>query len=465
MAIPKPIGNQKDVLAFPSKGHFVVLGTAGSGKTTLAILRSAMLSRGENRGRTLLLTFNKALVVYLNTISDGELRNVDVRNYHTFARGYLGNKGLLGDYEIIPNDRKKLIIKKILEERKNLGVNAYQRGEDIFYEEILWLQRMGIQDLFEYENIVRVGRVDTRIIKEDRKYFFDVYLEYLKVRAEKGYKYDWEDIAFYVKEAFENDQTKRMYKHIVIDEGQDFSPVMLQSLVSALPPDGSITFFGDVAQQIYGSRLSWRTAGLLPKKVEVFKQNYRNTKAISDLALAISQSTYYQGEEDLIVPVAPRASGPLPGLVKFRDETSELKAVLNHATRSMDTQRIGILVRNREKVRLIVRELARKDVTAQTLSKDLSSWSEEPGISVGTFHSAKGLEFDSVYLPLCNDQLLPYEERVMILNNEEEAKKEDIKLLYVGVTRARRSLIITYTGDISPLIPEDMDLFQVANNE
>jgi DNA helicase IV len=29
------------VLCLPAKGHFVVLGTAGSGKTTLAILRSA----------------------------------------------------------------------------------------------------------------------------------------------------------------------------------------------------------------------------------------------------------------------------------------------------------------------------------------------------------------------------------------------------------------------------------------
>jgi superfamily I DNA/RNA helicase len=465
MAIPKPEGNQRDVLAFPNKGHFVVLGTAGSGKTTLAILRSAMLSQGENKGKTLLLTFNKALVVYLNSISEGELKDVDVRNYHNFARGYLGSRGLLGKNEIISNDYKKSLIEDIIEDHKDSGVTAYQRGVDTFYEEIQWIQRMGIVDLKTYESIVRVGRVETRIIKEDRKYFFEVYLKYLETRNKKGYKYDWEDLAFYVKKAFENDTTQRMYKHIVIDEGQDFSPIMLQSLVSALPPDGSITFFGDVAQQIYGSRLSWRSAGLQPKKVEYFKQNYRNTKEISNVALAISQSAYYQGEDDIIVPVSPRASGPLPGLFQFDDNISEIKAVINHAIKSKDTQRIGILVRNRDRVKYIVTELLKKRVVPQILSKDLNSWSNEPGISVGTYHSAKGLEFDAVYLPLCNDQYLPYEERVVILNSEDEAKKEDIKLLYVGVTRARRALIITYSGELSPLVPDNKGLFQVRDNE
>ena len=67
MSLPQPIGRQKEVLYLPAQGHFAVLGTAGSGKTTLAILRSAFLAnvRTEHGGRTLLVTFNKALVNYL----------------------------------------------------------------------------------------------------------------------------------------------------------------------------------------------------------------------------------------------------------------------------------------------------------------------------------------------------------------------------------------------------------------
>lgn len=41
--LPRPVGRQKEVLALPTAGHTVVLGTAGSGKTTLAIHRAAYL--------------------------------------------------------------------------------------------------------------------------------------------------------------------------------------------------------------------------------------------------------------------------------------------------------------------------------------------------------------------------------------------------------------------------------------
>jgi hypothetical protein len=58
MPLPKPIGRQREVLALPAEGHTVVLGTAGSGKTTLAILRAALLSDAatEHYGRTLLVS-------------------------------------------------------------------------------------------------------------------------------------------------------------------------------------------------------------------------------------------------------------------------------------------------------------------------------------------------------------------------------------------------------------------------
>src|SRR5882672_2200889 len=93
MPLPKPIGRQKEVLYLPAEGHIAVLGTAGSGKTTLAVLRAAYLSDNstEHFGATLLVTFNRALVTYLKFIAPDELRNVTVENYHKFARGYLNS--------------------------------------------------------------------------------------------------------------------------------------------------------------------------------------------------------------------------------------------------------------------------------------------------------------------------------------------------------------------------------------
>jgi DNA helicase IV len=59
------------VLYLPTKGRFVVLGMAGSGKTTLAILRSAFLAdpRTSGMGPTLLVTVNRALVYALEKLS------------------------------------------------------------------------------------------------------------------------------------------------------------------------------------------------------------------------------------------------------------------------------------------------------------------------------------------------------------------------------------------------------------
>ena len=41
-------GKQQEVLALPAKGHIVVLGTAGSGKTTIALYRACQHS-GERQ--------------------------------------------------------------------------------------------------------------------------------------------------------------------------------------------------------------------------------------------------------------------------------------------------------------------------------------------------------------------------------------------------------------------------------
>jgi DNA helicase IV len=76
--LPRPVGRQKEVLALPAAGHTVVLGTAGSGKTTLALHRAAYLANPatDHAGRTLLVTFNKCLVAYLQALG-GRLGNVE----------------------------------------------------------------------------------------------------------------------------------------------------------------------------------------------------------------------------------------------------------------------------------------------------------------------------------------------------------------------------------------------------
>ena len=111
-SLPRPVGRQREVLYLPARGHTVVLGTAGSGKTTLAILRSLHLSDPSTAhgGRTLLVTFNRCLVTYMKHLAGQVEWPVDVRNYHHFARGYLGSRNKLGRDAICqPAERLRFI--------------------------------------------------------------------------------------------------------------------------------------------------------------------------------------------------------------------------------------------------------------------------------------------------------------------------------------------------------------------
>lgn len=105
MALPKPKGIQLEVLDLKPIGHNVVLGTAGSGKTTLAIYRAIGLANYSPKDNILLITFNTTLVKYLEAIVGSELPpNIHVRNYHKFARGYLASRYLSIDYDILWKD-------------------------------------------------------------------------------------------------------------------------------------------------------------------------------------------------------------------------------------------------------------------------------------------------------------------------------------------------------------------------
>ena len=69
-----------------------------------------------------------------------------------------------------------------------------------------------------------------------------------------------------------------------------------------------------------------------------------------------------------------------------------------------------------------------------------------PGVTLSTLHSAKGLEWNHLYLIGLSDGLLP-----MSNNND---LNEERRLFYVGVTRAKQSIQITYAGKPSEFLSQ-----------
>jgi superfamily I DNA/RNA helicase len=460
MALPQPVGAQREVVALDPVGHSVVLGTAGSGKTTMAIHRAAFLANqiAEHAGMTLLVTYNRALVTYLNYLKPPELQGVEVRTYHHFARGYLNGRGLMSPNAIAtPSQRERLVAEALDAVRAGADDQALlRRPLDLFLEEIQWINQHGFDERQAYVEADRVGRAEAKLQKRQRDLMFDVYEAYVRLRAEAGKRYDWDDVATATLRSLEDDDRERYYRHVVVDEGQDFSPQMIRSLAAAIPENGSLTLFGDVAQQIYGRRLTWSDAGLNVRPAEVwrFERNYRNSPQIAALGLAIAAMPYYAGEPDMVAPTEFAADGPKPTLVRFESAADEIAWVIKQARLAAESGSVAVLLRTHQDEGLFHGAFR----GAQRIHGELATWNPGAGISYGTLHSAKGLEFDTVILPRLSAAHWP-EPQVIAAHGPEEAASADGRLLYVGVTRARQGLILSCTGELTDLMPKNNDLW------
>lgn len=461
MGLPTPQGHQRDVVYLAARGHQVILGTAGTGKTVMAIHRAAHLadSRTQNGGPTLLLTYNNSLVTYLRHLAN-QLPGVTIETYGKFARGYLAAQGRMSYNQIAGPDQRRFFIEQAV---KATAV-AYKpnpffdRATDFFLDELEWIDGNGLATAEDYLVVSRIGRM-AALQQGQRRAVWDIRKNYLAARTEGSYPYDWAGLPAVVRASLAPDTAARRYKHIVVDEAQDLSPESIRSLAEAIPPDGSLTLFADYAQQIYGQRVSWRSCGLKVTKTEVFLDNYRNSPEIARLAIAMAQMPHFTDSADLVEPRAPqRAAGAKPTLVGYPSPAAEATAVAANAAAFGKLARVGVLARTRAEARLAVRGIA----GARMLHDNMQRWETDAGVYAGTYHSAKGLEFDVVFLPFCGANRCPDSDAVAAFGYDEAASRES-RLLYVGVTRARDELIITHTGEPTPLLPPaDSGLYQLT---
>lgn len=285
------------------------------------------------------------------------------------------------------------------------------------------------------------------------------------MRQADGPKYDWDDLSYYVFRELQEDNSERRYTHIIVDEGQDFSPMMIKSLVTATADGGSFTFFGDVAQQIYGSRLSWRDSGITTNKIWRFDINYRNPVSIVEFATAVTETKYWRQDRDMVEATSQIAKGPKPILVEFPSKEKEMSWVVEQAIDRGKIASAVIVCRNRNDISIFSQVLRARGCNAIEIDKYTPGFAHKKEVYLTTYHSVKGMEFDHVFIPCLTEDRFPDPDMVLKAVSKEDACADEIKLLYVAATRSRYGLYMTFSGALSPLFPKDSDSYDFYGEE
>lgn len=265
-----------------------------------------------------------------------------------------------------------------------------------------------------------------------------------------------------IKMIDENKYKPLLYDAILIDEAHDFHNEWLRLIVSCLNPvTNSLFIVHDSAQNIYRKGFSFKKVGVQIKgRTKVLRTNYRNTKEIADLASAfLSQGVKFTDTEllrddegqllEIIRPQATLRSGPIPLMVQcetYREECAETAARVKLWLEKGEfpAQEILILYVKRgpkkdddRYIEAILNSLTEAGVAYEWITKDQQSKREfqlsSPKVKVSTIHSAKGLDFAAVAMV-----------GIALLPASDQEIDQDRKLIYVGLTRARKYLLITY---------------------
>lgn len=443
--------SQRDLAERSFPGPARVAGSAGTGKTVVAIHRAARLARASVDARVLLTTFSEpladALQRKLSILLSAEpevLRRITVAPW----------TGLADELHQLAFGRRPRIATADAV-RAALDAAAKSAGLTSFSSRFLFAEFTNVVDAWRvtspqaYAETPRLGR-KTRLGSRQREQLWPVFAEARQFLSEVGLS-TWPELFDRLTEHHANRETKP-FSHVVVDEAQDLGVPELR-LLRTLAPEGSdaLFFAGDLGQRIFQPPFSWKALGVdVRGRSATLNVNYRTSHQIRQAADRLLPPTLrdLDGREESRRGAISVFDGPRPEIAKAADMAEEIEraAEFMRAARTdgIEPSEIGIFVRSRAQL-----DRARRAVTQANLNPaefgDHLVGSETP-VLVGTMHLAKGLEFKAVLVMACDDVVLPLRARLDDASDEadlEEVYETERQLFYVACTRARDRLLIS----------------------
>jgi mRNA-degrading endonuclease RelE of RelBE toxin-antitoxin system len=453
--------DQREMVEREYNGPARVSGSAGTGKTIVALHRAANLARTHPNARVLLTTFSdtlaNALRGKLKRLLSGEPRlaeRIDV--YSLNAIGVRLYRAHIGQ----PTVADRSIISELIREAAS-AVGGHKFGQHFLLTE--WEQVVDAWQLGNWEayrDVARLGR-KTRLPEAQRKVLWSIFE---RVRAGLQSRRQITYAELFTSLAAAISKTKKVvFDFAVVDEAQDIAVAHVRffAALGNLRPN-ALFFAGDLGQRIFQQPFSWKALGVdVRGRSRTLRVNYRTSHQIRSQAdrLLGPVVTDVDGNSDDRTDTVSVFNGPPPTIRTLKSEDDEIATVgtwiAEHATVGVMPHEFGVFVRSIDQLDRVQAAAKKAGVPFKVLDQNVETASGH--ISIGTMHLAKGLEFRAVAVMACDDEIVPLQERIETVGDDadlQEVYDTERHLLYVACTRARDHLLITSVEPASEFLDD-----------
>jgi len=451
-------------------------GVSGSGKTCVLVRRAIRLA-GTGGARVLILTLNRSLAGLLNKLVAAsadhvEQERIEVVSFFDLARNLLIELEPAAENSLeertwklaehvdevfreyfrrwLHNDDAR-VMETLVRQLTARGVSP----ETYLREEFDWIRSaVPAGGRPQYLAMERSGR-RVPIVEDRRK---DVLAGLL------GWESKMEQVGVVDYLALTNaliskmDGMRARYDHVLIDEAQDFGTTELsivRKLVSPKPND--IFLCGDIAQTVLPKHRSPAMAGIAVVARDRIRQNYRNSREILRAAHALlinnlDENLFEEDGLELLDPKFANFSGAAPLALRADDLKQEIAYARTYANTRLDA---GV-----RSVCIVIAGYTARDVhtfAAECGAESLNGLYDplDSPLVFSDLEQTKGYEFETLIVVNCRNGVLPATGAP-----EEEAFRQGCKL-YVAMTRARRELVLSFSGEASPWLASVSDTIAV----
>jgi hypothetical protein len=441
---------QRELVGRRFGGPARIAGSAGTGKTIVALHRAAHLARANPEARVLLTTFSEALASALRIRlarligTEPRLRErMDVEPLDTVARRL--HDRMLGRADVASPEA----VRQLLQEAARDSADPKLSVAFLLSEWTEVVDAWQLDSWEAYRDVVRLGR-KTRLPEKRRQALWQIF-ERVRTALRERKLVTTAELYGRLAARFAYGE-RSPYDFVVVDEAQDVSVAQLRFVASLGKGKPDALFFaGDLGQRIFQVPFSWRSLGVdIRGRSATLRINYRTSHQIRTQAdrLLGKQITDVDGNTEDRRGTISVFNGPAPE-VRVLSTAEEEAAVVGRwlaerVAEGVAPAEMAVFVRS-------AAELPRAEAAVQAARLLVSPLDDEmktvrDRVAVGTMPLSKGLEFRAVAVMACDDEVVPLQARIEAVTDEgdlEEVYDTERHLLYVACTRARDHLLVT----------------------